>query len=270
MSRGKRGRRGKRNQGKGLSRNFEADSNGGEVTLGWEKAGIGVSVTFSGETITVTLGIGVASVEYDLGEPNNSTVSYAFDLYEISGERDGCTVTLEYRIAGKLVKTEIRRIPDCEDEKEEEEDKDDGFSEDDPGEGTGEESSDDPPGEPWDVGYYLIGLRVNSSSVFVSNPGLFRVGITRSYSSVSGAILQDENEEYYYTYKAFHYGFSDRYYQAYTGATKLTRRIHFPKENSGRADYESYYVWRFGGTSIPRAAALSGRFIYGENWRVKR
>ncbi|MEM1003155.1 MAG: hypothetical protein AAGH46_10950, partial [Bacteroidota bacterium] len=206
---------------------------------------------------------------YDLGEPNNSTVTYAFDLYEISGERDGCTVTLESRIAGKLVKTEIRRIPDCEDEKEEEEDKDDGFSEDDPGVGMGDESSDDPPGEPWDVGYYLIGLRVNSSSVFVSNPGLFRVGVTRSYSSVSGAILQDENEEYYYTYKAFHYGFEARYYQTNSGATKLTQQINFPQENRRGADYAGDYVWRFDGISIPRAAALSGRFIYGENWRVK-
>ncbi|MEM1167851.1 MAG: hypothetical protein AAGJ08_01845 [Cyanobacteria bacterium P01_H01_bin.35] len=118
MARGKKGRKGKRREGKGLSENIDTDFLGGEVTLGWEKAGIGAAVTFSEDTVTVSLGIGVAAVELDLGELNNSKVSYAFDLYEIEGYRDGCTVTLEYRIAGVTVKTETRKIPDCEDEKE--------------------------------------------------------------------------------------------------------------------------------------------------------
>ncbi|NEO55912.1 MAG: hypothetical protein F6K54_24300 [Okeania sp. SIO3B5] len=191
MAKGKKGRKGRKNQGKGISENIESELR--EVTLGWEKAGIGASVTFSGDTLVISLGIGIAAVEYDLGEPNNSTVSYAFDLYEISGERDGCTVTLEYRIAGALVKTETRRIPNCEDEKEQEEDKQDQPLEDDPGEEGGQSSSDDPPGNLWDTGYYLLGLAFNRKTVSVVKTPLYFIYIYRDFINPAGRIIEDED-----------------------------------------------------------------------------
>ncbi|NET44670.1 hypothetical protein [Okeania sp. SIO2B3] len=57
-----------------MSKNFEIDTQGGEVTLGWEKAGIGASVVFGADGIKISLGIGIAAVELDLGELNNSKV----------------------------------------------------------------------------------------------------------------------------------------------------------------------------------------------------
>ena len=169
MPRGKKGRKGKKREGSGLSENANADFLGGEVTLGWEKAGIGAAITFSGDNIIISLGIGVAAVELDLGELNNSTVSYAFDLYEIEGYRDGCTVTLEYRIAGVTVRTEVRKIPDCEDEKEQEpKEENEDFAE----IGTGENDSPiDIPGSPLDIGVFLVGLTQNR----------YQAGIGREY-----------------------------------------------------------------------------------------
>lgn len=97
----------------------EFTEEGPEVTIGYERAGFGVELTVGGGTAELTLGIGVASVTLDLNDPNNSSVSYAFGIYEIEGERDGCTLTLEYKIAGQLAKTEVRTIPECEGEERE-------------------------------------------------------------------------------------------------------------------------------------------------------
>ena len=108
------------NQSEGLSTDFDGLIEG-EISIGWEQSGIGLEVTISPSTVELTLGIGIASVTLDLGELNNSSISYAFDIYEIKGNREGCNVRLDYYISGQLVKSENRTIPDCDKEEKEEE-----------------------------------------------------------------------------------------------------------------------------------------------------
>ncbi len=116
-NRSTRSSRSEKNKSEGKSDNFDVENQGGEITIGFEAAGIGASITISNDDVVLSVGIGIASVEMSLSDPNNSTVSYVWDLYEIEGEREGCYVTLTYRIKGiGKVKEEVRRIPECSDE----------------------------------------------------------------------------------------------------------------------------------------------------------
>ncbi len=89
------------------------ENDGLDFEIGFEAKGVGASISTSG---VLKLGVGVAAVELDLKEPNNSKISYLWELYEIEGERDGCTVKLTYYFNGIKVKTETRTIPECEED----------------------------------------------------------------------------------------------------------------------------------------------------------
>lgn len=155
------------NQSEGISANFDGMREG-EISIGWEQSGIGLEVTISPSTVELTLGIGIASVTLDLGEPNNSSISYAFDIYEIKGTREGCNVRLDYYISGQLTKSENRTIPECEKEEEDKEnDRDEGIE-------------DDFRPRPWEMpipsaryGIFVIvqsGSIQEQSSNFITNP----------------------------------------------------------------------------------------------------
>ncbi len=90
------------------------DEDGGpEVDFGINWKGFSLAISSKG---VLKIGIGVAAVELNLKDPNNSKVSYVFELFEIEGERDGCTVVLTYYINGIEAKKETRTIPECEEE----------------------------------------------------------------------------------------------------------------------------------------------------------
>ncbi|MFY7801998.1 MAG: hypothetical protein ACOVQ7_01080 [Limnoraphis robusta] len=84
-----------------------------EVDFGVNWKGLSLAISSKG---VLKIGIGVAAVELNLKEPNNSKVSYVFELFEIKGERNGCTVVLTYYIKGIEAKKETRTIPECEEE----------------------------------------------------------------------------------------------------------------------------------------------------------
>ncbi|MCG5058446.1 MAG: hypothetical protein KA714_10705 [Limnoraphis sp. WC205] len=89
----------------------ENEEGGIDLELGVSVAGMGASISTKG---VLKIGIGVAAVELDLKEPNNSKLSYVWDLYQIEGKRNGCSVVLTYSIGGIEVKKETRQIPECE------------------------------------------------------------------------------------------------------------------------------------------------------------
>lgn len=276
MVKGKKKRKGKRRKGEGLSDDFEVDNTGGEITLGWEKAGIGAAVTFSEETISISLGIGVAAVELDLGELNNSSVSYAFDLYTIDGYRDGCTVTLEYRIAGTLVKTENRRIPDCNEDKKQEKEfpfkppplEDKKLSP--------ENSLPDIPGNPWDMGYWFVGYSEFSEEIVLSNTGHHHYGrVTRRKRTSSGEIYQDPYTKRYLSNAVLTNDLNDKSYAPGPGSIfHLTEDYIFddPYTYTGRKartlsswlQYNPPYSLTAGGASFYRG------YLFGTKWELQK
>ena len=112
-----KGRAGRIDRGEG-KKEFSADFNDLSITISWEKAGFGAGLTLGPETLNLGLGIGIVSVYFDFLEPNNSVLGFAFDFLTIEGKREGCTVTLEYKIGGALFRTETRKIPDCKEDRE--------------------------------------------------------------------------------------------------------------------------------------------------------
>ncbi|MGB3511499.1 MAG: hypothetical protein WBA93_20130 [Microcoleaceae cyanobacterium] len=277
MGRGKAGKRGRRKKGKGLSENFEADTQGGEVTLGWEKGGIGLSVSFSSDTVKVSLGIGVAAVELDLGELNNSTVSYAFDLYEIEGARDGCTVMLTYRIAGQVTHTEVRKIPDCDEEKEQEK-KEKGL----PPEG--EEPSDHKgaieaslPGSPWDEGYWLLTMNANYRYAACAVQGLYLGNRLRGYSYYSGRITSLERNKESATTDWYRYRFREEFYQPHSFYPSMIYYEGYPQTTDRSGTYHSllfhvnYAMRNFLSSRFYQSVSEANvAFLKGPNWKIKQ
>lgn len=111
------------------------------LSIGFDKAGFSARITTSGK---LKLGIGIAAVDFNLKDPQESSIEYAFGLYEIEGQRNGCTVILRYYIGGILAKTEERPIPECEPDDEDEEGDEDG-DEDEDEEGDGDKKPPRPP-----------------------------------------------------------------------------------------------------------------------------
>lgn len=138
-----------KNESEGNQDDWDVDVSDTEVSIGFDAAGFAAEITIKDDTVELTLGIGIASVTLDLTEPNNSSISYAFDIFEIEGKRDGCTVKLEYKIGGVVAKEETRTIPECEKEEPPKEP-----PKPPPGEGEDEEPMPNPPypkGDPMDL-----------------------------------------------------------------------------------------------------------------------
>lgn len=91
------------------------NANEGEITFGIDWGTVSASISSKG---ILTLGIGIAEVSLNLKDPNESTLSYAFGLYTIEGERQGCTVILRYYIGGEITHIETRTVPECDEDNE--------------------------------------------------------------------------------------------------------------------------------------------------------
>ncbi|MGL5082324.1 MAG: hypothetical protein ACRC8A_12635 [Microcoleaceae cyanobacterium] len=96
------------------------------IVLEIEAGGIGVTagVQADGDVI-VGAGIGIIGVDWNFSDPYNSTTSYFGDLFEFTGEREGCRVRIDKYIKGVYVTSEYQTIPECEDEEKEEEKQED-------------------------------------------------------------------------------------------------------------------------------------------------
>ncbi|HEY9863143.1 MAG TPA: hypothetical protein V6D21_03090 [Candidatus Obscuribacterales bacterium] len=91
-----------------METSIDADESG--ITIGIDDAGFSASISSSG---VLSLGIGVAGVDIDLSNPNNSSIDFAFGLFSIEGQQEGCQVVLTYYIAGVRAMAETRVVPDC-------------------------------------------------------------------------------------------------------------------------------------------------------------
>lgn len=188
MGKGLAGRRGTRRQGTGFGAGAGIIDGMPSITFGFEEAGIGAKIHISMEKVALTLGIGIAAVELDLIEINNSKVSYAFDTYSIEGERDGCTVVLTYKISGVTTHTEVRRIPDCDEDKEQEEKlPDEDFEE--PGSGDND-STIEIPGSPLDIGVFLVGVTQDAYVAGIAREYMNAHSQRRKKTVTEGEILE--------------------------------------------------------------------------------
>lgn len=231
MNKRKRRSKGKRRKGEGLNDNgLETDVSDTEITLGWEKAGIGASITFSEKSVKVSLGIGIAAVELDLGELNNSTVTYAFDLYEIAGSRDGCYVYLEYSIAGTVVKSEARKIPDCEEEKEQEKTPEDNLEEEKASSGGRNRGNDTPSGNLWDEGVWLIGVQTNRNNCDLSDPPMVTARIEEEIVTGTGRLLWYDGRVVGAEVTWQEYLRVDRWYRPTSVSDYMVQREGYPTE----------------------------------------
>lgn len=267
MKKGKAGKAAKRKRGAGLSDgDTNLDVGAAEITLGWEKAGIGAAVTFGPETMRVSLGIGVAAVEIDLGEPHNSTVSYAFDLYEIEGRRNGCTVVLEYRIAGQLAKTETRKIPDCEEEKEQE--KDDNLPPDNNLDTDRTRENDKIPGSLWDIGEFLLAIEGSVNTVEVNVAVLATVFLEEKLRLWNGGYVVGDNGIRSAEATLETKTFRDRLYIPHSYAKELVRREGHPTMTERQYQLSSLRFRTIGRREIERESAIqianSTRRLYSQ------
>ncbi|NET44669.1 hypothetical protein [Okeania sp. SIO2B3] len=147
--------------------------------------------------------------------------SYAFDLYEIEGARDGCSVVLTYKIAGQVTHTEVRKIPDCEEEKEQKkEQKKLPPKGEKPSEKKGSVAAS-LPGELWDEGYWLLTMEVNQTNGGCGLKGLYFGSRREEYASYSGQITSIERDKESATVSYNLYWLEEEYYQPRSGYPEM-------------------------------------------------
>ncbi|WP_202225355.1 hypothetical protein [Okeania sp. KiyG1] len=232
---------------------------------------------FGADGIKISLGIGIAAVELDLGELNNSKVSYAFGLYEIESARDECTVVLTYKIAGQVTHTEVRKIPDCDEEKEQEKEQKKLPPEGErPSERKGEVEAN-LPGELWDYGYWLLTMDVNRRSGTCNFQGLFTGSMIDQYSSYSGQITSVERYKESATVSFNLYNLEERYYQPVSGYPRMLVRPGYPRIRTS-SDTRTIPVlnindvlrWRYRFNFVDSALRINDIFLKGEKWQIQR